>query len=79
MRIDAFRPASDFKSNMDIWLNRFRNAKPAQGHEKVYVAGDIERTMEGERMKTGIPLVADVVNDLTVLGNKFGLIIEAHK
>jgi LDH2 family malate/lactate/ureidoglycolate dehydrogenase len=73
MRIDAFRPAEDFKSNMDIWLNRFRNAKPAQGHDKVYVAGDIERMMEGERMKYGIPLVADVVRDLTSLGAKLDL------
>jgi len=73
MRIDAFRPAEDFKSNMDIWLNRFRNAKPATGHDKVYVAGDIERTMEGERMKNGIPLVNEVVNDLTELANKFSL------
>ena len=73
MRIDAFRPSSDFKSNMDIWLNRFRNAKPAQGHDKVYVAGDIERTMEGERMKNGIPLVVDVVRDLTDLASKFDL------
>ena len=73
MRIDAFRPSSDFKSNMDIWLSRFRNAKPVQGHDKVYVAGDIERTMEGERMKNGIPLVADVINDLTELATKFDL------
>jgi len=75
MRIDAFRPASDFKSNMDIWLNRFRNAKPIHGHDKVYVAGDIERIMEGERMKAGIPLVADVINDLTALGNKLDIVL----
>ena len=73
MRIDAFRPAQDFKSNMDIWLNRFRNAKPAKGYDQVYVAGDIERKMEGERMKNGIPLVEEVVNDLSLLANKFTL------
>ena len=73
MRIDAFRPAQDFKSNMDIWLNRFRNAKPSEGHERVYVAGDIERNMQEERMKDGIPLVNDVVKDLTQLANKFAL------
>jgi LDH2 family malate/lactate/ureidoglycolate dehydrogenase len=73
MRIDAFRPAQDFKSNMDIWLNRFRNAKPSEGHERVYVAGDIERNMQEERMKDGIPLVNDVVKDLTQLADKFAL------
>jgi LDH2 family malate/lactate/ureidoglycolate dehydrogenase len=73
MRIDAFRPSTDFKNNMDIWLNRFRNAKPIQGQDRVYVAGDIERNMEGTRMKDGIPLVVDVVNDLTQLAEKFNL------
>jgi LDH2 family malate/lactate/ureidoglycolate dehydrogenase len=75
MRIDAFRPADDFKSNMDLWLNRFRSAKPIQGQEKVYVAGDIERTMEATRMKEGIPLVNDVVKDLETLATKFNLSI----
>ena len=75
MRIDAFRPAADFKSNMDLWLNRFRSAKPIQGQEKVYVAGDIERTMEATRMKEGIPLVNDVVKDLETLATKFNLSI----
>jgi LDH2 family malate/lactate/ureidoglycolate dehydrogenase len=28
MRIDAFRPAEDFKKNMDQWLKRFRLASP---------------------------------------------------
>ena len=73
MRIDAFRPAQDFKSNMDIWLNRFRNAKPAQGQDKVYVAGDVERIIEGTRMANGIPLVDEVVKDLTNLADKLGI------
>ena len=76
MRIDAFRPASDFKSNMDIWLNRFRNAKPKSGHERVYVAGDIERNMEGERMTNGIPLVEEVVKDLRGLADNLAIPFE---
>jgi L-2-hydroxycarboxylate dehydrogenase (NAD+) len=76
MRIDAFRPAADFKSNMDLWLNRFRNAKPAKGHEKVYVAGDIERSMEIARMQNGIPLVQHVQNDLMALAEKMSLSFE---
>ena len=73
MRIDAFRPAEDFKSNMDHWLRRFRNAKPIEGQERVYVAGDLERNMEEVRMKNGIPLVLDVVSDLSTLANKLNL------
>jgi L-2-hydroxycarboxylate dehydrogenase (NAD+) len=73
MRIDAFRPAADFKSNMDLWLSRFRNATPAAGHDQVYVAGDIERVMENERMQFGIPLVDSVQNDLKALAEKYGI------
>jgi LDH2 family malate/lactate/ureidoglycolate dehydrogenase len=73
MRIDAFRSAADFKSNMDLWLHRFRNATPASGHEQVYVAGDIERAMEKERMQKGIPLVGAVQNDLKALAEKMSL------
>ena len=76
MRIDAFRPAADFKSNMDLWLHRFRNAIPATGHEQVYVAGDIERTMEKERMQNGIPLVPAVQSDLALLADKMSLTFE---
>jgi LDH2 family malate/lactate/ureidoglycolate dehydrogenase len=61
---------------MDLWLNRFRNATPAKGHEQVYVAGDIERSMEKERMQNGIPLVQTVQNDLKTLAQKMSLSFE---
>src|SRR5580698_4253826 len=50
MRIDAFRPAKDFKKHMDQWIQRFRNATPAPGHEKVLIPGDPEREMEARRL-----------------------------
>jgi LDH2 family malate/lactate/ureidoglycolate dehydrogenase len=73
MRVDAFRPADEFKSHMDHWINRFRNAQPIQGKEKVLIPGDPEREMELERMKTGIPLLAVVIEDLQKTGEIFGI------
>ncbi len=73
MRIDAFRTAEDFKSNMDLWIQRFRNAQPAVGFEKVVVPGDPEREMEAYRKKNGIPLLEEVINDLKNLGNRFDI------
>ena len=73
MRIDAFRPATEFKQHMDNWLQRFRNAKPAEGYEKVLVPGDPEREMEAIRMKEGIPVVESVVNDLNEVAAKFNI------
>ena len=73
MRIDAFRPAEEFKEHMDNWINRFRNAKPAPGYDRVLIPGDPERTYEKQRRAEGIPLVASVAADLDAIGNRFGI------
>lgn len=71
MRIDAFRPADDFKKDMDQWLKRFRQAKPAKEFEQVLVPGDPERIMEIQRKENGIPLMHAVVEDLEYLAKRF--------
>jgi len=73
MCIDAFRPSADFKSHMDNWINRFRQAKPMEGQEKVLIPGDPERAMEAYRKVNGIPLAEAVVADLKNLGIKMGV------
>lgn len=64
MRVDAFRPADEFKQHMDNWIRRFRNAKPIAGQERVLIPGDPEREMEVIRMQEGIPVVDSVVAEL---------------
>ena len=76
MRIDAFRPADEFKQHMDNWIQRFRKAKPAPGYDKVLIPGDPEREMEAVRMKHGIPVIASVVEDLRTTGDKFGVVLQ---
>jgi LDH2 family malate/lactate/ureidoglycolate dehydrogenase len=76
MRIDAFRPAAEFKQHIDNWIGRFRKAKPAEGFEKVLVPGDPERELEAIRMKEGIPVVGSVVNDLQSLAKRFNLSLQ---
>lgn len=56
MRIDAFRPKSEFLENMDSWIKEFRTAKPAKGHEKVLIPGDPEREAEERNSVQGIKL-----------------------
>jgi L-2-hydroxycarboxylate dehydrogenase (NAD+) len=73
MRVDAFRPADEFKQHMDNWISRFRNAMPSEGHEKVLIPGDPEREMEAIRMKEGIPIFDIVADDLKKVGEKFGI------
>ncbi|HET9430073.1 MAG TPA: Ldh family oxidoreductase [Chitinophagaceae bacterium] len=71
MRIDAFRPAAEFKTHMDHWIRGFRSCKPITGEEKVLVPGDPEREAELERLSNGIPLLETVVADLSRLGERF--------
>jgi L-2-hydroxycarboxylate dehydrogenase (NAD+) len=73
MRIDAFRPADEFKLHMDNWIRRFRSAKPITHDQPVLVPGDPEREMEVIRMRDGIPVVDSVVDDLRLVGKKFGI------
>ncbi len=73
MRVDAFRPASEFKSHMDNWISRFRNAKTIEGEDRVIIPGDPEREMEELRRKDGIPINPKVVEDLKELATSFSL------
>ncbi len=76
MRIDAFRPADEFKKDMDHWIEGFRNARPMEGHSQVLVPGDPERIAEQERLQDGISLHEEVVKDLHELGARFDLPFE---
>ncbi len=73
MRIDAFRPAQEFKEHMDKWIETFRNAEPVKPDQKVLIPGDPERELEQERLANGVPLFASVVEDLTKLGEQMGV------
>lgn len=77
MRIDAFRPAAEFKFHMDKWITRFREAKTVEGQDAVVIPGDPERQMEQERLTYGIPLLEVVVDDLQKLGVKYGLALDS--
>jgi LDH2 family malate/lactate/ureidoglycolate dehydrogenase len=71
MRIDAFRPAAEFKKHMDKWIRRFRFAKTVEDQPKVIIPGDPEREMESLRRSKGIPLLKPVIEDLKFLSEKF--------
>jgi LDH2 family malate/lactate/ureidoglycolate dehydrogenase len=71
MRIDAFRPADEFKQHMDNWIQAFRKANPVAGQEKVLIPGDPERELEKERREKGIPLLPPVIENLKILAERF--------
>ena len=73
MRIDGFRPADEFKENMDVWIERFRSAKTTSESPTVLIPGDPEREMEAIRRVEGIPINDKVVIDLQEVGKRFEL------
>ncbi|WP_400193501.1 Ldh family oxidoreductase [Hymenobacter sp. B81] len=74
MRVDAFRPADEFKAHMDNWIQTFRQAKAVPG-QQVLIPGDPERLMTEQRLTHGIPLLEKVVADLGSVGERFGLVL----
>jgi LDH2 family malate/lactate/ureidoglycolate dehydrogenase len=73
MRIDGFRPKQEFKKEMDNWIERFKNAKPAAGFEGVIIPGEPEMKSYRERLISGIPVNGNVVADLQQLANTLGI------
>lgn len=73
MRVDGFRPITDFKSNMDNWIGRFKSASKIHPDQGVVIPGEPEHEAQIERKKNGIPVVDAVVNDLNELAVKFGI------
>jgi len=73
MRIDAFRPAEEFKRHMDTWIQRFKSAAVAEGFERVIIPGEPERAMEKLRMEHGLDLLPAVTEDLQKLATQFSI------
>jgi LDH2 family malate/lactate/ureidoglycolate dehydrogenase len=67
MRVDGFRPLSDFKDNLDNWIERFKTAKTVDPNQKVIIPGEPETQAELERKVNGIPIIDVVVKDLNEL------------
>ncbi len=72
MRVDAFRPESEFLSDMDIWIERFRSAPSIEG-EKVLIPGDPERILEEDRILNGIPVSEELINLMVPIIQKYHL------
>lgn len=73
IRIDTFRPAEEFKRDMDRLIRELRSTQPAEGHDRVYVAGEIEFETAKERAANGIPLLDSVLQGLRAVGEQVGV------
>ena len=73
IRIDAFRPAQEFKSDMDRLIRELKSTPPVDSQERVYVAGEIEFETAKERAANGIPLLSSVLKGLKEVSEQLGV------
>jgi LDH2 family malate/lactate/ureidoglycolate dehydrogenase len=73
IRVDAFRPAREFKADMDRLIRDLKATPPAGNQERVYVPGEIEFETAAERAEHGIPLHGTVLQGLRQVGEELGI------
>lgn len=78
IRIDAFRPADEFKKHMDNWINRFQKSNTVEGQQKVLIPGEPERIIEAKRKTNGIPLQPKVWDSLNHISQKYDIPISRN-
>jgi L-2-hydroxycarboxylate dehydrogenase (NAD+) len=73
IRVDAFRPVTEFKRDMDRLIRELKSTPPIQGQNRVYVAGEIEFETAEERAERGIPLLPSVLKGLCEVSEQLGM------
>ena len=73
IHIESFRPVDEFKSDMDMLIRELKSTPPAQGNERVFVAGEIEFETAEERSVLGIPLHDSILDGLRELGEQLAV------
>jgi len=71
-RIDAFRPADEFKAAMDDLQQLMRETSKAEGVGRIYIPGEKEHEKTLEQLANGIQLEAQVAADLKAIAQEVG-------
>ncbi|MDD5727915.1 MAG: Ldh family oxidoreductase [Victivallales bacterium] len=73
VRLDLFRDSGAFKRDMDRMIKQLRESEPAEGCERVYVAGQKEREQETRNLRDGVPLANTTMDKLCEIAAEFDL------
>lgn len=71
IRIDSFRDIDAFKSDLDAMIRTIHAAPVAPDKEQIYVPGEIEHKIREIRLREGIPLPANIWEDLHTLSKRY--------
>jgi LDH2 family malate/lactate/ureidoglycolate dehydrogenase len=69
----AFVGATAFQGAVQALARGITASSPATGHERVYLPGEIEWETRSKRLKDGIPLPDDAVEDLQEVAQELGI------
>jgi L-2-hydroxycarboxylate dehydrogenase (NAD+) len=72
-RLDAFRPAAQFKADMDDLIRRLKGGRLAEGAERIYIHGEKEFEEADRRARQGISLGAKVEASLRQVAQDLGV------
>jgi LDH2 family malate/lactate/ureidoglycolate dehydrogenase len=78
VRIDLFRPLTEFKQAMDAMIRALHAAPAAPGKQRIYVPGEIEHVTEQQRRRDGIPLPDQTAADLRALAEMYDVALELN-
>lgn len=70
---DCFIGRENFKKSMDRYIKSIKESGKAKNKREILMPGELGYRTESQRLKEGIPLPLTTVNELTVLGESFGL------
>jgi len=71
-RVDGFRPADEFKRDMDAYLRMLKDSPKADGEDRIWVAGEKEWELQIRHEAEGVPLYHTVVETLRAIGEDVG-------
>ncbi len=73
--IRAFLDYGEFVARMERLVREIKEAPRAAGVERIYLPGEIEWEHEERRRREGIPLAAEVLQELRSLGRKYRVVL----
>ena len=73
LRVDAIRPADEFKASLDDLQRRLKNTPKVEGQSRIYVHGEKEYEETERRSRSGIPLNGKVFADLKDLAGELNV------
>jgi LDH2 family malate/lactate/ureidoglycolate dehydrogenase len=75
-RVDAFRPADEFKAAMDDLQRRLKHAPKAEGQQRIFIHGEKEYEEADRRSEEGIPLNPKVAADLRAIAGELAVVYD---